>query len=336
MVQALAASTDPRVRAGILSDAFLSGHRAFFTGVRLAYDPVVLFGVSHVAEIAADDLNPDDPGRFGFDDFVRLADHLRRGDLKGPVAGAAIDDAARACHGPTWNLFYRRILRKERMIGGDAASINRVLTRLGKKLPEARHWLIPVFGCQLAQTGAAIVPAGRRLLDAKLAGRRTLAVLDKNYGTVALFDPHGQPRGDLAAIHAGLRQVLTALPGSLVLDGVLRAGPDGAVRLALFDMLPLHDFRLGLCTQPQWQRHHSLSLLETSGLLRQAGGTAYVVSKQEVDFDTDDGQAAYATFQREARAAGMTGIMIKDPEAPYRFKRQAAWLAQDCGRAEGA
>jgi hypothetical protein len=345
VVRALAVTADRRARARILSDAFLSGQRDFFVGMRLAYDKLVLFGVKQVAEIAADDLNPDDPGAFSFADFIDLTDRLRMGALHGVAARVAIDAAARACHGPTWNEFYRPVLLKAPPEGWDRVMINRVLVRLGRTLPEAKQWLIPVFGCQLMQHAALVVPIGRRLIDVKLAGVRTLAVLDKLYGTVNLFDRQGNLITACPAVRDGLRHVLTALAGSVVLDGVLCSpqglahlkavlkNPDhdsGMVRLALFDILPLRDFRLGSCPQPQWQRHHSLSMLATTGLLRQAGDTTYVITKQEIDFGTSEGQAAFAAFRLDASAVGLDCIVIKDPEASYRFKRTAAWYPYQC------
>ncbi len=55
-------------------------------------------------------------------------------------------------------------------------------------------------------------------------------------------------------------------------------------------------------------------------------GEAYVVPKLSVDLDTDEGQAAFVEFNREALEAGYEGIMVKDPEAPYECKRAFHWL----------
>jgi ATP-dependent DNA ligase len=133
------------------------------------------------------------------------------------------------------------------------------------------------------------------------------------------------------------------LPGSIVLDGELISPqgfqhlmtlirrkeyhPDMAlVHYAVFDILPLADFRMGHCSKSQRDRHAMLEMLQESGLWTDTAGRVQVVPEVEVDFDTADGQAAFAEFNRQAISDGYEGVMIKDPEAPYACKRTTAWL----------
>jgi DNA ligase-1 len=69
-----------------------------------------------------------------------------------------------------------------------------------------------------------------------------------------------------------------------------------------------------------------LEVLQESGLWADTAGRVQVVPQIEVDFDTSDGQAAFAEFNRQAIHDGYEGVMIKDPDAPYACKRTTAWL----------
>ncbi|RYD42667.1 MAG: ATP-dependent DNA ligase, partial [Verrucomicrobiaceae bacterium] len=88
----------------IIFGAFMQGHRDLFVGAKLAYDPLISFGVKKVALIDAPP--DDDPGTFTFDDFLNLAAALRTRSLTGHAARDAINEAAASCHIATWNLFY--------------------------------------------------------------------------------------------------------------------------------------------------------------------------------------------------------------------------------------
>jgi DNA ligase-1 len=345
VIRKLAATNSRNEKEEILRDAFLSDHREFFIGARLAYDKLVSFGVARAAEISEDDPDCENPGTFTFDDFIVLTNKLKKRQLTGHAARDAINDAASNCNGPTWNEFYRRVILKDMKIGCDESTINKVLTKLIKHVPEAADWLIPVFECQLAHDGENESHKkkikGRKFFDVKLDGVRTLALLNKEANSVTLFTRNGQPILTCPEVRQCLENILEKIPGSLVLDGELMSpkgfqhlmtllkNPDrdtSMVKLAMFDIIPLEDFRLGLCKIPLWKRHQNLALLETSGILQQAGGQAYVVPKKEINLGTDEGQIAFKEFNREALDLDYEGIMVKDPESPYEAKRSASWL----------
>jgi DNA ligase-1 len=96
-------------------------------------------------------------------------------------------------------------------------------------------------------------------------------------------------------------------------------------KLALFDMVPLVDFKAGKCKMKQKDRHTVLSGL-MGELQKHTAGTVYVIPKLSVDLDTPEGQKAFAEFNTETVKAGYEGIMVKDPESPYETKRTASWL----------
>ena len=344
ILQRLSSTTSRKDKEQIILDAFLAGSREFFRGARLALDPLVAFNVAKVAQIMEDD---DDPGDFSFEDFIDLAKRLHNRELTGHAARDAIHAAANRCHVPTWNGFYRRVLLKDLHAGVDEKTFNKVMRSLLPGYPEAEQYLIPAFKCQLAHDGEAAAHQkkvrGRKLIDVKLDGVRVVAVLDRDNAAVTLFSRNGLVIDNFPEAHAALQTLLPRLPGSVILDGEL-VSPQGfqhlmtlvrrkdyhadmaGVRYALFDIVPLDDFRSGYCDKPQHERHRMLEALQESGLWAQTAGLVYVIPQIAVDLDTPEGQAAFDEFNRQATAEGYEGIMIKDPDAPYTGKRTSAWL----------
>lgn len=345
IMRALAATSSRTEKEQILIEAFHSGDHTFFVGAQMAYDAMITFGVKKVPLIEdAGEGDFDAPGTFTWGDFLALTDKLRRRELTGHAARDALLAAAEACHAPTWNEFYRRILLKDLKAGVEESTINKVLGKLAGTYPEAKVLMVPVFECQLAHDGEKPEHQkkikGRKLLDIKLDGVRLLSVLDKEEGRTTQFTRNGKVNENFDSIRRALDRVLPLLPGSIVLDGEItgkdfqdlmtqfqrKEGVDDSnARLALFDIVPLVDFRAGICRTSQEQRHTALSALAPM-LNQQSNGLIYVVPKVEVDLDTAEGQEAFSRFNKEAIAAGYEGIMIKDPQAPYECKRSAAWL----------
>lgn len=339
LIQKLEATSGRIEKEQLIFGAFMHGERAFFIGAALAYDPLITFGVKKVALIEGE--LDDDPGTFTFDDFLTLATRLRTRELTGNAAKAAINEAAASCHMETWNRFYRRILLKDFKAGVEDKTINKVLARIGD---DAKDFIIPIFSCQLAQDGAKPPHSkkltGRKLLDVKLDGVRLLTILDKTAGTVTQFTRNGKPNENFTEITEALKGLLPLIPGSIVLDGEVvstsfqdlmtqvnrrDAVDTSQTRLALFDIIPLADFKKGQCNRTQEERHHFLSQLVP--LLQQATGPlVYVIPKVEVDLNDEEGQATYVEFNRHAIAAGYEGFMVKEPTAPYQCKRTDAWL----------
>lgn len=169
---------------------------------------------------------------------------------------------------------------------------------------------------------------------------RMITILDVEAQTITQYSRDGRQNDRFTAITNGLRPLLQRLKQSMVLDGEVvsrsfqalmtqvnrKEGVDTTdARLALFDCLPLEDFLRGGWDQPQRLRHELLvgliPLLEEL-----TAGRVYVIPKMSVDLDTAEGQAQLREFNRETIEAGLEGIMIKDPEAPYQCRRTDAWL----------
>jgi len=340
IMQRLAATKTRADKEQVILDAFMTQCTEFFIGAQLALDPMVTFGVAKVAEIVEDD---GEPGRFGFTEFVDLANSLWRRSLIGNRARDAINAAAERCHMATWNQFYRRILLKDFPV--EAKTINKVLHKVTAAHPHARNHVIPIFACQLAQDGSKYANKmhGRKLVDALLDGLRMIIVLDQGAKVVNLFTDKGQVVEHFTVLRGALEGLLTQLPGSVVLDGVLdwphgrqnllglirrkEAHADmGQVRYAVFDVLPLRDFRTGLCPIPQHERHALLETMQGCGLWETTHGRVYILPQVAVDLDMVAGRRAFAEFRQHAIAAGHKGVIVKDPDAMYESKRTTAWL----------
>ena len=344
VIKALEATSSRTDKEQVLMNAFMTGERQFFEGAKMAYDILVTYGVKKVPEILEED--DGEPGTFSYDDFLSLAEKLRRRELTGHAARDAMLAAADECNITLWNTFYRRVLLKDLKCGAETSTINKVLKKLSDSEPEAKELIIPVFSCQLAQDGAKPEHEkkvkGRKMLDIKLDGVRLLAILDKDAGTVTLYTRNGKINENFPEIQASLARLMQALPGSVVLDGEVVASSfqelmtqvnrrsdvdTSSAKLAVFDIVPLSAFRAGVCDIPQEMRHIILSNMETTGQFKEhTDGLVYAIPKVTVELDTPEGQATFAEFNRQAIEAGYEGIMVNDPEAPYELRRSFAWL----------
>lgn len=345
IIDRLSATTKRTEKEQILMDAFMQGHRDFFVGAKLAYDILISFGVKKVAEIK--DVDDEVSGDFTFGEFLKLAEDLRYRRLTGYAARDAIYAAADRCHIPTWNTFYRRILLKDFKCGIDTSTINKVLGKLAQTEPDAKKLMIPVFSCQLAHDGTKPEHqkrmSGNKMLDVKLDGVRLITILNKDEKTVTQYARNGKVNENFTEIRKGLESLLDELPGSVVLDGEIVAQSfqelmkqfsrstsktdTSAARLAVFDIIPLNDFKAGICKVPQHTRHSILAHMETNGdFKKHTNGLVYVIPKVSIDLNHPDDYKTFLEFNQQAIAAGYEGIMVKDPDAPYTLKRSTAWL----------
>jgi len=169
---------------------------------------------------------------------------------------------------------------------------------------------------------------------------RMITILDKSNGTVTQYSRDGRQNDRFDAITGALAKMLPSIKQSIVLDGEMvsrsfqqlmtqlnRKGDvdTSDAKLALFDIIPLADFRAGECKLTQTQRHELLSGF-VSLLQEHCGDRVYVIPKLAVDLDTPEGQARFKEFNNDTVAAGFEGIMVKDPKATYKTKRTDAWL----------
>ena len=322
----------------IIREAWTSGCTEFFDGAKLAYDALVTFGIKKAPLIDGED-DPMFAPTLDWSKFKSILEKLRTRDLSGNMAREVLLSASNNASVGEWNGWYRRILLKDLKCGITETTINKVLDEFGTA---AEAYKIPVFSCQLAKNGDDH-PAklkGFKYLDVKLDGVRILTVIDIEAKTVTQYSRDGRQNDRFSDITTSLTALIPQLKQSIVLDGemISRSFQDlmkqlnrkedvdtSDARLALFDIIPLTDFRAGECKVTQVDRHELLvGMLPV--IQAACGDKVYVIPKMMVDLDTDDGQAQFREFNNDTVAAGYEGIMIKEPLSTYKTKRTDAWL----------
>ena len=340
IIHALEATNSRIDKEQILYRAFVDGERQFFTGAILAFDKLISFGVAAVPKNPEDD---DERRDYSFNDFLDLTDALRRRLVTGHAARDRILDACADCDFHLWNDFFRRILLKDLLVGVKPSTINKVLTKLSPLYPDALKFIVPVFTPQLAIDGGDEKNhkhlRGEVFLDLKLDGVRLITELNCDTGIVTQYTRAGAVNSNFLHINEALAHIIPHLPGSLVIDGEVTAksfqdlmgqlnrkndSDTTTFKLAMFDLIPLVDFRDGYCKITQRERHEMLVALATSPFFQQhAGSCSYVLPKVEVNLDTEEGRAKLAEFRSATLAEKKSGIvvnegvMVKVCEAPY-------------------
>ena len=345
-IQQLEDTSSRLEKEAILEQAWQDGCYELFHGFQLAYDSLVTFGVKKVPEIQELD---DFEGSFHWQDFLNLAEQLRTRQLTGNAARDTLHEAAKEANALMWNKFFRRILLKDLRCGVSDKTVNKVLKKMAKKDKKALEYVIDVFSVQLATAEEIDNITGRVFVDPKLDGVRITAVLDKDLGTVVLYTRNGKINTNFKYVEESLLKLLPELPGSMVLDGEMVSQSFQELmtqvnrkekvdtrdaRFALFDVLPLPDFRRGISKIPLEERHNALVALEpifqTHCRVQLKTGedsqNVYVVPKLEVDVSTEDGMKNLSEFNQQTLEAGFEGVMVKMPDSPYERKRSKSWL----------
>lgn len=289
----------------------------FTRGLRLALDPLITFGIQQVPE-------KTDPNGEGLDadNFDNLASALCKRELTGHAARDAILVAMRQATQEQWNDWYRRILIKDLRCGVSEKTVNKVAPGT-----------VPVFGCMLAHDGAKHEKkiAGECFIEYKYDGVRVIAIVQN--GSATLYSRNGKLLNNFPHIEAALSKDTF---NGIVFDGEVMSEnfqalmkqvhrKEGAqtedAYLAVFDMIPLADFKQGHCDQAAEVRRHWLEAVATlfDHCIR-------LVDCERMDLDTDKGKAQFAAMNKRALEEGYEGLMIKPVQSPYDCKRSHAWL----------
>jgi DNA ligase-1 len=317
-------------KEAIIKDAVDEELDEFFAGVSMALDALVTFGVKQLPV----KVKAATGQGLAWSVFVKLAHDLQNRKLTGHAARDAIQLAMDVATESQWNDWYRRILIKDLRCGVSEKTVNKVT----KKHPK---YQVPVFECQLAHDSANHdgKMTGKKQIEVKLDGVRVLTVVEGQ--KVEMFSRNGKQFHNFGHIIDEIANVVknNPAPYPLVLDGeVMSANFQDLMKqvhrksnvkandavLNLFDVVPLSDFKLGKNARSQrfrseivkaWVEQHQADLPHVASL-----------GWEEVDLDTDAGQARFNEINRLAVENGYEGVMIKDPDAPYECKRSHAWL----------
>ena len=315
----------------ILRDEAGCANKEFFHGVRLALDPLITYGVKKV------DIQKG-PGGPGLDwtIFQQALDGFRSREITGNAAQLVLDTMMESATQEQWNDWYRRILIKDLRCGVSEKTVNNVVK---KDYPD---YVIPVFTCQLAHDGANHEKklVGKKQIEVKLDGVRVIAILHKNKRP-EVFSRNGKQFHNFEHIVDQLAHVVETygIGTDMILDGEVMSSSfqdlmkqvhrktnvqsDDAI-LHCFDMITLEEFQQGGSVRPQHQRSQELD----SWIEKHAPELPHVATLtwQEVDLDTEQGQATLKQINKQAIDGGYEGIMIKDPNAGYECKRSHSWL----------
>ena len=333
-------------KEAILESAVDEGLDEFFQGLGMALDKLYTFGVKQVplkqevwgeTEIngqPARKLLPNGQG-LSWSNFVQLAEALRHRELTGHAARDAIQLAMDVATTQQWNDWYAQILAKDLKCGVSEKTVNKVAKR-AKRL----DYVVPVFECMLAHDSANHESklAGVKILQQKLDGVRCLTVIDVDSKTVTQFTRNGKELVNFPHITGFLQEHIDRFDRSIVLDGEVVSDSfqqlmkqvhrkdnvqSQDARLAVFDILPLSEFKQGSSVMGQRSR---LRFLENYRGTFADSGCIDILEWQEVDLDSDQGRAEFDRFNRQAIEGGFEGVMVKEPRAVYECKRSTSWL----------
>ena len=322
VIKELESNNSRLFKEGVIMKEIANNNVNFFSGCRLALDPMITFGVKQVPQS-----KKDGPG-LAFAEFVGLATQLRDRELTGHDARDAILEAMSESTKDEWNYWYRRILIKDLKCGVSEKTINNVVKKTNRK-----EYAIPVFKCMLAHDSANHEKkmVGKKFLDYKLDGVRVITII--NNGVVTMYSRNGKQFINFGHIEKELENLLgkESYEGGIVLDGEMVSSSFQALmkqvhrkdnveatdaKYALFDILPLDEFQKGVSTLGCRARHKQL--LET---IPESSDNMFVVEKIECDLDTAEGQKIFSDYNKMAIDKGFEGIMIKDVDALYECKR---------------
>jgi DNA ligase 1 len=331
IISRLEADNSRLVKEQILKEAMEEGLDEFFDGLKMALDKLYTFGVKQVPE-------KTEAGGQGLSwtNFLQLAESLHRRELTGHAARDAIKLAMDVATQEQWNGWYRRILIKDMRAGFGEKSVNSVAKKLKK--PE---YSVPVFEVMLAHDGANHESkiTGKKLVEPKLDGVRVLTVVDYESRTVSMYTRNGKELVNFPHIVRAFEDNLDNFARSYVFDGeiVSKSFQDlmtqvhrkddvqaDDARLALFDIIPLVEFKRGISVMGQ--RRRSLFLRENFSKIFQDSGCIDLVPQREFDLDVFTDEIEFRDYNRAMVEQGYEGIMIKDPNGLWEGKRSTAWL----------
>ena len=329
VIQELEADNSRLAKEAIIAREADAGNDEFFAGCRLALDSMTTFGIKQV-------LTKEGAGRgLSWTNFEKLTTALSTRQLTGNDAITSVNQYRLQATEEQWNNWYRRILIKDLRCGTSEKTINTAVKKTKKT-----NYEIPVFTCQLAHDSAnhESKVEGVRLVEVKLDGVRVITVVYPN-GHVEQYSRNGKELVNFEHIKKQISKHAIFFAEPVVLDGeVMSASFQDLMKqvhrksdveandavLNLFDILTLKEFNRGLGDHKQIDRSYSLAAWY--GQFHDHMPNVTVVGQEQVDLDSDVGQARFKQINQDAIAGGYEGIMIKDPMAVYECKRSTAWL----------
>ena len=335
LVNSEIASTDSKLdKQAIVEREATARNDDFFRGVRLAYDPMITFGVKKVEEKPTKRASEPEPKGLTPSIFFELCRKLSMRELTGDAAQVAIGHARNQATEAEWNGWYRLVLIKDLKAGFSESTVNKVCE---KNFP---RYAIPVFEVQLATdcAGDEALLVGKKQIDCKLDGMRCMSIVYPN-GTVNQYSRNGKELVNFGTIKQQLAKNAKFFTEPMVIDSeVMSASFQDLMKQAkrktnvqandsvlhMFDILTLTEFQAGVGNLPQKVRSQQLAQWYTP--IQDSMPNVELVAYETVDLDTAAGQKRLEEINKMALAGKYEGIMIKDPEAVYECRRSMNWM----------
>lgn len=353
VLQDLQKTTKRLEKEAIIEDAWKSGIIDFFVGAKLAYDPLVTFGVKKLPERQ----ETPNPVTSNSEKFFDLCQKLQNREITGNTALESLQSFANKSSKDDWNMFFSKVLIKDLRCGVSSKTINKVLKKIAKTDPIAKEYLINIFECQLASDSANHPKhmTGKKMVDVKFDGIRLLTFVDIETRTVTQYTRNGKINENFSNLQKEFKDFLVDLTlymknkfpdekvwifdGEVVSDDFQtlmkqvnrKENVDTADAIYwIFDLIPLSTFK-GKLDQPQnkltqIERHHLLGNILNDSVIKQKISNTKFLQTKIIDLDTDDGKKQYDQFCNQAISQGLEGVMIKEPTALYECKRSKNWL----------
>ena len=331
-IKSLQSTTSRNDKEEILKSTF-TGNVDLFKLLKYCYDPFIIFGVSNQTLNKCKTTN--NGNNLSFSDFEALLLKLKNRELTGNAAIAAISEMSMNTDQDLWDNLCKPVLLKDMRCGFTDTTINKVLKGLSKKDKTANDYIISTFDVQLAFDGSEEVITGKKIVQVKLDGVRLITIVNIETKTVTQFTRNGKENNNFPHIKKIFEDLIPTLNQSYIFDGEIMSKSfqilmsqfskkervaDTDTYLALFDCLPLSDFKKEMCLITQSKRIELLNNLVPDN------DRVYKVPYSVFDLDAEQGKLDFNTFNQQTIDAGYEGIMIKNPDAPYELKRTKSWL----------
>lgn len=285
-------------------------------GLLYCLDNMITFGVADIPTSQT-----DGPG-LSAEDFYILADQLRNRELTGHAARDAIVVAREAATSEQWNDWYRRILIKDLRCGVSLKTVNNV-----------KKGTIPVFTCMLAHSGDNNPKkiTGDCVVEYKYDGVRAIIIVENSNATI--YSRNGKQLKNFPHIEEAFSHKMF---DDLVFDGEVMSADfqtlmkqvhrkEGSettdAYFALFDFLPLDEFKTGSSTLPLIKRKELLKGFESSEYF----SDCIIVTKYDV-INIEEDADKFKEINNTAIEQGYEGIMVKPVNGYYECKRSYGWL----------
>ena len=256
------------------------------------------------------------------EEFYELANKLKNRQLTGNAARDAIVAAREQARNAEWNDWYRRILLKDLKCGVSLKTVNNV-----------KKGTIPVFTCMLAHSGDNNPKkiTGDCIVEYKYDGVRAIVIVEN--GNATIYSRNGKQLNNFPHIEEAFSHKMF---DNLVFDGEVmsedfqtlmkqvhrkeNAQTEDAY-FALFDFLPLDEFKTGRSSLPLTKRKELLRGFERSDYFKDC----ILLTKHTV-LNIEDDADKFKAMNQEAIDKGYEGIMVKPINGAYECKRSYGWL----------